>query len=73
MNHSPNQSKLYAILLNGHIDARRFADLEPISVELTEEGYTRLVKDMADQSQLFGALTHIRDLGMQLIRVEIIE
>ena len=71
MHKAQTDNVMYAILISGQIDARRFVDLEPISVEFTGEGNTLLVKEMADQSQLFSVLTHRRDLGVTLLRVEI--
>ncbi|KPL78728.1 hypothetical protein ADN00_05660 [Ornatilinea apprima] len=62
---------VYAILLSGEVNPNRFQDLEPITIELTADGNTRLIKSIKDQAELFGVLNRVRDLGVRLLRVEI--
>ena len=62
---------VYTILLSGQVNPHRFQDLEPITIELTADGNTRLIKSIKDQAELFGVLNRVRDLGVRLLRVEI--
>jgi len=71
MVNTDEQNLVYAILLSGEINPNRFQDLEPIKIELTADGNTRLIKSIKDQAELFGVLNRVRDLGVRLLRVEI--
>jgi len=73
MVNTDEQNLVYTILLSGQVNPHRFQDLEPIMIELTADGNTRLIKSNKDQPEMFGVLNRVRDLGVRLLRVEIIQ
>lgn len=59
----------YQVTVKGRLSPRlhaAFADWSATSVD----GVTRLVGDVRDQSELFGLLDRLRDLGIELVRLE---
>ncbi len=63
------QSKIYQIILEGHIGKQWSKWFEGFSITLHPRGQTILVGPVIDQSALHGVLKKIRDLGMPLISV----
>jgi hypothetical protein len=58
----------YRITVRGRLTDRltgAFADLKPVP----DNGVTHLVGDVRDQSELFGVIDRIRDLGIELVRL----
>ncbi|MGH3877485.1 MAG: hypothetical protein ACRDSK_10675 [Actinophytocola sp.] len=67
-----NQPACYRLRIDGHLDdhwSARFGDLK-----LTREsdGTTSLSGPVADQAELHGLLTKVRDLGVTLISLTIV-
>jgi hypothetical protein len=63
----------YEIRLKGHLDVRwadRFAGL---SFTLESDGTTILAGPVADQAALYGVLRQVRDLGLPLVSVILID
>ena len=63
----------YEIRLKGHLDARwadRFAGL---SFTLESDGTTTLAGPVVDQAALYGLLRQVRDLGLPLVSVILID
>jgi hypothetical protein len=59
---------LYEIRIKGHLDDRRAAWFEGLTVTRDENGST-LITGRFDQAALHGLLRKVRDLGMPLISV----
>jgi hypothetical protein len=63
----------YELRVAGHLDPHwqsRFSDL---TLTRDDDGTTTLRGDVADQAELHGILTRIRDLGVTLISVAAID
>jgi hypothetical protein len=59
---------LYEIRIKGHLDDRRAAWFEGLSVTREKNGNT-LLTGQVDQAALYGMLRKVRDLGMPLLSV----
>ena len=59
---------LYEIRIKGHLDDRRAAWFEGLTVTREENGST-LLTGRVDQAALHGLLRKVRDLGMPLVSV----
>jgi hypothetical protein len=59
---------LYEIRIKGHLDDRRAAWFEGLTVSREENGCT-LLTGRFDQAALHGLLRKVRDLGMPLVSV----
>ena len=59
---------LYEIRIKGHLNDRRAAEFEGLTVTREENGCT-LLTGRFDQSGLHGLLRKVRDLGMPLVSV----
>lgn len=69
----PDASAVQALRIAGHLDDRwspRFGDL---SLSREPDGSTILTGAVADQAALHGLLAGIRDLGVTLISVALVE
>lgn len=63
----------YTIRLRGHLD-RRWADwFDGLALTLEADGTTLLTGPLADQAALHGVFTKIRDLGLPILSVHLIE
>ena len=60
---------LYEIRIKGHLDNRRAAWFEGLTVTREENGNTLLTGPVVDQAALYGLLRKVRDLGLPLISV----
>jgi hypothetical protein len=60
---------LYAIRIQGHLDARWAARFEGMTLTPEDDGNTLLTGPVVDQAALHGLLRKVRDLGMPLIAV----
>ena len=59
----------YRITVKERLSDRFVAGIEGLQAEPVACG-TALVGDVVDQTQLYGLLNRLRDLGVELIRVE---
>lgn len=59
----------YQIKLGGHLDRQWIGWFGNLSISHTENGITTLTGPVADQSELFGLLRKVRDLGLPLLAV----
>jgi hypothetical protein len=64
--HGPGR---YEIRVRGHLDARRAAWFDGLSLTLERDGTSVLRGSVPDQAALYGLLTKVRDLGLPLIAV----
>lgn len=60
---------LYEIRIRGHLDDRRAAWFEGLTLTREDDGDTLLTGLVVDQAALHGLLRKVRDLGMPLISV----
>jgi hypothetical protein len=59
----------YNVLISGHLSEFMIRWFEGMDVTAMPDGNTLIIGKDLDQSALFGLLTSIRDLGMQLVLV----
>ena len=62
--------EFYEILIRGHLDQRRAAGFEGLTLTQLPNGTTQLAGAVTDQAALYAILTRIRDLGLPLLLVE---
>jgi hypothetical protein len=58
----------YEIVIRGRLSNRFEGAFDEVTLE-PRQGETRLLADLADQSQLYGLLNRLRDFGMELVSV----
>jgi len=63
----------YRLRVNGHLDQRWSAWFDDLTLTRESDGTTSLSGAVTDQAELHGLLTKIRDLGITLISVEVID
>lgn len=63
----------YRLRVNGHLDQHWSTWFGDLTLTHEEDGTTCLTGAVADQAQLHGLLTKIRDLGVTLISVEVVD
>jgi hypothetical protein len=63
------EGKRYKIVVRGRLTERFASSFEGMCLE-PEAGQTALVGEVKDQSQLYGLLDRLRDLGLELVSVE---
>jgi hypothetical protein len=63
--------KRYDIVVRGRLSSRYECAFDGVTLE-PRNGETRLHADLADQSQLYGLLNHLRDFGIELVSVNAI-
>ena len=66
------QSRRYAVTVQGRLGARFTDAFAGVRIDPTH-GQTRLVTDPFDQGQLHGLLNRIRDYGLELLSVEVMQ
>ena len=74
MRHPPGQHTpaRYQLRVEGHLDTHWSAHLDDLALTLEDDGTTTLTGLVQDQSQLHGLLAKIRDLGLTLISVRVL-
>jgi len=63
----------YRLRVNGHLDQHWSAWFDDLTLTRENDGTTSLSGAVTDQAELHGLLTKIRDLGITLISVEVID
>lgn len=63
----------YRLRVAGLLDQRWSSWFDALTVTHEDDGTTCLTGAVADQAQLHGLLTRIRDLGVTLISVEVVD
>jgi hypothetical protein len=64
---------LYVIRIKGHLDSRWTHWFEGLTITLADNGDTLLAGPVVDQAALHGVLRRVRDLGMPLLSVELVQ
>jgi hypothetical protein len=59
----------YRIVVRGALSERFSSAFDGMTLHVAD-GLTSLEGDVRDQSELFGMLERVRDLGLELVRVE---
>ena len=70
---NPDKPVVYQIRIKGHLDPKWVVWFEGLTLTLEENGDTLLTGPVTDQAALHGLLRKVRDLGMPLISVTVIE
>ena len=68
-----NEPGCYEIRLKGHLDARWAGSFEPLSFTHTSDGTTILSGPVVDQAALYSLLRKVRDLGLPLLAVNLVD
>lgn len=68
-----NRPEVYEIRFQGHLDARRAPMFEGLEMVREPGGETVLTGPVLDQAALHGILNRIRDLGVPLLSVKMLE
>jgi hypothetical protein len=63
----------YRLRVEGHLEQRWSAWFDDLTVTRESDGTTSLSGDVSDQAELHGLLMKIRDLGITLISVNVID
>lgn len=66
-------NQCYEIRLMGHLDARWAKSFEGMTIRLEGESDTVLIGQVIDQAALHGLLKIVRDLGISLVSVRLLE
>ena len=64
----PRSRQRYEIVVRGRLSSRYDYAFDGVTL-LPRHGQTTLCADLVDQSQLYGLLNRLRDLGIELISV----
>ena len=64
----PRSRQRYEIVVRGRLSSRYDHAFDGVTL-LTRHGQTTLCADLVDQSQLYGLLNRLRDLGIELVSV----
>jgi hypothetical protein len=75
MTHAPQRQapSAYRLQVDGHLDQHWSPWFGDLTLTHEDDGTTTLAGPVADQAQLHGLLTKIRDLGVTLISVEVVD
>ncbi len=68
-----NQHQCFEIRLKGNLDDRWAEWFEGLTITLEEDGDTLLTGLVVDQAVLFGLLKKVRDLGIPLLSVNLVQ
>jgi hypothetical protein len=69
----PDQPKIFQIRIQGYLSQQWTGWFEGLSITLEEDGNTLLSGPVVDQSALYGILKKIRNLGMSLLSVNVVD
>jgi hypothetical protein len=75
MTHTPQRGapSAYRLRVEGHLDQHWSPWFGDLTLTHEDDGTTSIAGAVADQAQLHGLLTKIRDLGATLISVEVVD
>jgi len=68
-----SQPLVYQIRLKGHLDNQWTDWFDGLTITLEEAGNTLLTGPVVDQAALHGLLKKVRDLGMPLVSVNLVQ
>jgi hypothetical protein len=70
---NPSESRIYQIRINGHLGLEWTDWFGAMTITLENNGDTLLTGLVIDQSALHGLLKKVRDLGIPLVSVNIVD
>jgi hypothetical protein len=70
--HNSDRFDIYQIVLQGHLSSQWSSWFNGFTITLDQHGRTILVGPVVDQAALHGVLKKIRDLGIPLISVNLL-
>ncbi len=70
---NPREAGQYEIRLKGHLDGRWAAWFDGLNLSHESDGTTVIAGLIADQAALHGLLQRMRDLGLPLVSVKLVE
>jgi hypothetical protein len=75
MTHTPqgHEPSAYRLQVDGHLDQHWSPWFGDLTLTHQDDGTTSLAGPVTDQAQLHGLLTKIRDLGITLISVQVVD
>ncbi|WP_344814295.1 hypothetical protein [Microlunatus aurantiacus] len=73
MTHTEHRPVVYRLRVAGRLDQHWSAWFNGLTVSHEDDGSTSLTGAVADQAELHGLLTRIRDLGVTLISVTVVD
>jgi hypothetical protein len=68
-----DKAGFYQIRIKGHLDTRWAAWFGGVTITLEDKGISLLTSPVADQAALHGLLRKVRDLGLPLLSVILVE
>jgi hypothetical protein len=68
-----NQPLVYQIRIKGHLGSQWTDWFEGLTITLEENGDTLLTGPVIDQASLYGLLKKVRDLGIPLLSVNLVQ
>lgn len=68
-----SRSVVYQIRIEGHLGSQWTDWFEGLTITVEEDGTTLLTGPVIDQAALHGVLRKVRDLGMPLVSVHLVE
>ncbi len=68
-----HMSHQYEIIISGHLSPRWMVAFEGMQVTSLPDGNTRITGSLPDQSALYGLLMRLRDFGIRLISVKVVD
>jgi len=68
-----SNAQYYEIRLKGHLEARWVKWFDGLAITLDKNGDTLLSGPVADQAALYGLLKKVRDLGLPLLSVNVVQ
>ena len=71
--HHAGRTTIYQIRIKGHLGSRWMEWFDGLTITLEENGDTLLTGQVIDQAALHGILKKIRDLGMPLLSVNVVD
>jgi hypothetical protein len=72
-NAEADQPLIYEIRIGGRLSSQWMEWFDGLSIVVEVSGETSIVGEVADQAALFGLLKKVRDLGMPLLAVNVIQ
>lgn len=69
----PNRPAVYQIRVKGHLGLHWTEWFEGLTITLESNGNSLLTGPMVDQAALHGVLTKVRDLGLPLVSIIVVE
>lgn len=70
---SAGEARTYAVCVDGHLDDRWSTWFGELTIDRYDDGTCTLTGEVADQAQLHGVLSRLRDLGATLLWLSVVD